>query len=145
VLADGILMLDGNGGLAEERPVPQLSGGPVTAVGVWQGRLALATHRQAYVASRDLTRWDSISRSRAEWTTEVATPATLEMDIGRHFSGSILSYERVMLDVHSGRILGKWGVLLMDVAAITLLLLALSGGWLWLQRRSQPGDRERKG
>lgn len=46
-----------------------------------------------------------------------------------------ISWQRVLLDLHSGRWFGAWGVWVMDAAAITMLLLSLSGFWLWWSRR----------
>jgi uncharacterized iron-regulated membrane protein len=43
--------------------------------------------------------------------------------------------ERVILDLHSGRFFGKLGPWLFDIAALLLILLSLSGAWIWLKRR----------
>lgn len=53
--------------------------------------------------------------------------ASIEADYMSH----ILTLERVLLDLHSGRILGELGTWLMDIAAILLILLSLSGSYLW--------------
>ncbi len=45
-----------------------------------------------------------------------------------------LNLERILLDIHSGRILGIFGVLLIDFAALLLIFMALSGLWVWLIR-----------
>lgn len=47
-----------------------------------------------------------------------------------------LSWEKVIQDLHSGRILGSFGVWLIDLSALFLLFLSLSGFILWYQRRS---------
>lgn len=54
--------------------------------------------------------------------------------------GRWISAERIVLDVHSGRILGPAGPYLMDGAAIALLLLAASGIWGWarIRRKDAP-------
>lgn len=53
-----------------------------------------------------------------------------------------LPLERIMLDLHSGRLLGRYGPFLMDGAALILAMLALSGIWIqwrsWRQRRRHP-------
>lgn len=51
------------------------------------------------------------------------------------FRGRILPWERVILDLHSGRIFGPWGPWLMDAAAILLLFLAGSGVSIWWKRQ----------
>jgi uncharacterized iron-regulated membrane protein len=57
--------------------------------------------------------------------------------------GTGLSLERVLLDLHSGRILGEAGVWLVDAAALLFLLLAGSGVWLWGRRRASARVHER--
>ena len=44
---------------------------------------------------------------------------------------SSISWQRVLLDMHSGRWFGAWGVWVMDLVAVFLLLLAASGVWIW--------------
>jgi uncharacterized iron-regulated membrane protein len=62
----------------------------------------------------------------------------------RSYRGIGLSAERVMLDLHSGRILGRAGVYLVDAAAIVFLLLAVSGTWLWARRQASIRAHRRK-
>ncbi len=53
-----------------------------------------------------------------------------------------ISVERVLLDLHSGRILGTWGPYFIDAVGLGLLLLALSGLWMFaFQRRAQRAAR----
>ncbi|MBV1906671.1 MAG: PepSY domain-containing protein [Pseudomonadales bacterium] len=47
----------------------------------------------------------------------------------------LLSWTRVIQDIHSGRIMGKWGIWTADLAAIMLLVLAVSGLRLLLRER----------
>ena len=54
-----------------------------------------------------------------------------------------LPLERVLLDLHSGRIFGEAGVWLVDAAALLFLLLAGSGLWLWGRRHASGRARER--
>lgn len=57
----------------------------------------------------------------------VAVPATLHNFLAPFASGDELTFERLVQDIHSGRILGAWGVYLMDVMAALFILLAISG------------------
>jgi len=41
----------------------------------------------------------------------------------------------VILDLHSGRFFGQLGPWVFDAAAVLLILLSLSGTWIWLKRR----------
>ena len=49
---------------------------------------------------------------------------------------SWLSWERLLLDLHSGRLVGPLGVLLVDLIGVVLAILAMSGlAMWWLHRR----------
>ncbi|MFT5351416.1 MAG: hypothetical protein ACI9MF_002239 [Gammaproteobacteria bacterium] len=52
------------------------------------------------------------------------------------YRGKGLSLERILLDLHSGRLLGNAGVFIVDLAALFFVFLALSGSWMWLRKRS---------
>ena len=54
----------------------------------------------------------------------------------RMYRGRGLSMEKLILDVHSGRILGRFGVILVDLAAVLFLLLSITGTWIWIRRKS---------
>jgi uncharacterized iron-regulated membrane protein len=62
----------------------------------------------------------------------VPWPADVGARVAVHFAPS-LPLERVLLDVHSGRIFGRYGPLAMDLAALALAVLALSGIWIYLR------------
>ena len=49
------------------------------------------------------------------------------------YRSQLLTLERIILDAHSGRIFGLIGVLLMDAVAVLLILLSLSGVYIWLR------------
>lgn len=51
-----------------------------------------------------------------------------------------ISWERLLLDLHAARFLGPFAKAFNDLAAGLILLLLLSGTWLyWLKRRARPG------
>ena len=50
-------------------------------------------------------------------------------------SSASISLETLLLDIHSGRILGRFGVFLADAAAVLVCLLALSGLWAWFNHK----------
>ncbi len=86
---------------------------------------------------------EMLSWSRSEASTDEVTwsePGPLDDDmlaaIREDYRGRILPVERVLLDLHSGRIFGFLGPWVMDAAAVLLILLALTGSWLWLGRRA---------
>ncbi len=68
------------------------------------------------------------------WSEPVQLGGPARRAIYRASRGQGLNWERVLLDLHSGRFFGTAGVWVVDVAAILLLFLALSGFVLWYMR-----------
>jgi hypothetical protein len=68
-------------------------------------------------------------------------PGNLAQEISTDVLHHSLTWERVLLDVHAGRIFGKAGVWLADIAGLLLLLLAASGVIVWMQRRGGRNSR----
>ncbi|MEW8325106.1 MAG: PepSY-associated TM helix domain-containing protein [Candidatus Thiodiazotropha taylori] len=68
-------------------------------------------------------------------TARIATPLPSSLQAELKFKSHSITVERLLLDLHSGRILQLPGALFNDLVALAMILLALSGGWLWLQRK----------
>ncbi len=91
-----------------------------------------------YQSDADFLRWQRRSKeenSTVEWAVSAPLDTQLKSALQNHFRREVLPLERVLLDLHSGRFFGLPGPWLMDGAAILLILLALSGTWIWLKRR----------
>lgn len=72
------------------------------------------------------------------WSAAEVLPAQVKGEIAQHFVPGIQT-ERLLRDIHSGRILGPAGPWLVDGVAVLLVLLAASGAWMFL--RSANGRR----
>ena len=79
--------------------------------------------------------WDVISDEGIEWTEKYTLDNKEREQLLIAYRGTGLKLERVILDLHSGRIFGQYGIYLMDAAAIAMLWLSLSGLWVWSSRR----------
>lgn len=63
-----------------------------------------------------------------QWQTQAELPQRLKDQL-QSLAAPGVSVERLLLDVHSGRWMGRAGPWLMDLAALALLLLAATGVW----------------
>ena len=88
-----------------------------------------------YIADEHILDWDVISNEDIEWTEQYSLDEDEYEKLLVAYRGNGLKLERVILDLHSGRIFGDFGVYLMDAAAIALLWLSFSGLWVWNSRR----------
>ena len=78
--------------------------------------------------------WSSGSNENIMWSTSSTLPDTLEDVLLRAHRGEGLPLERLVLDLHSGRILGKFGIWIVDIAVLSFLVMSLTG-WLVLFKR----------
>jgi hypothetical protein len=96
--------------------------------------LAVQAAHGDYEADDTLVHWRESGTARVDWSQPSAVPDVLREKLAHAYRGSGLTIERVLLDVHSGRILGQFGVYLVDAAAVLFVLLGLTGVWLWTRR-----------
>jgi di/tricarboxylate transporter len=81
------------------------------------------------------TKWETLQEPHPEWSSpDITLPALRQVIEAKDMSNQI-SIERFILDAHSGRVFGKYGIWVIDAAAILLLILSLTGIWLWASRR----------
>jgi uncharacterized iron-regulated membrane protein len=143
-LEEGLLLFTAGGELIEQLgPAAGVPAG-IQAVGTdAAGKLVIKTAQGNYQTDENFIAWAVATESDITW----AVPSPPEQELARAlrdaWRGSGLSLERVLLDVHSGRILGEAGVWLVDAAALLFLLLAGSGLWLWGRRRASVRAHER--
>ena len=46
-----------------------------------------------------------------------------------------ITYERVIVDIHTGRFFGQAGVTLIDLVTIGLILLSITGTYSWIRHK----------
>ncbi len=90
-----------------------------------------------YQVNLDELQWHEEDELHAEWAERQTLPADLKKELLLIYQGTGLNLERVVLDFHSGRILGDWGIYLLDVMGLLMLILALSGVWMWWKVRNR--------
>lgn len=101
-----------------------------------QGGLAVRSEGGLWLADEALLSWRSVAeRTDIAWATPTPPPAPLLADLRADFRARMLTWERALLDLHSGRLFGRFGPLVMDLAALFMVVLAVSGFWLWTAGR----------
>ena len=143
-IADGLiatafrnsLFLLSSDGEIIERLTPESLPGQLRRIGVLDDeRLAVATDQGMYVADQDLIEWQPTTREPS-WSLPAEAPAQIREQLMLAERGAGLTVERVMLDLHSGRLFGAWGPWVFDLAAIIFIVMAITGIIYWWQRRN---------
>ncbi len=107
---------------------------PISALSITDDNIVLNTADGYYQSDSDLMDWQTVQTLiKPSWiANEPVTQAELAV-AQRKFQSQFLNWERVILDAHSGRLFGDVGVWFMDMVAIFLILLSISGIYIWLR------------
>jgi len=135
---DQILLLTRDGDLVEV--LGSVHGVPfgIEAIGSAEdGAVYLKIAGSLIEADLDALTWAGsvMQESAIEWSSSSAPSEQMAGRIGSDYAASLLSWERLVLDIHSGRFLGKFGVVLVDIMALLFVFMAVTGIWIWSRRR----------
>jgi hypothetical protein len=134
--SDELVLLNSNNEVIERIGSAYGLPSPIEVLGHCGESLCLRSERGEFLLNIDQLSWQLVGGE--EEPLQVATPVSLPPEYGRslirQFLGESLSWERVVLDLHSGRLfgLGPW---LMDIVALFLIVLAGSGVSMWYGAR----------
>ena len=145
---DELLLLDHDGNLVERLPWAAIGATPIDAIGLDENTNVLVRSSDGLWSSdADLINWrqseDGMESPR--WSTAKTAGEALQKAINSAYRGEGLSLERVILDLHSGRIFGSIGVLVYDLLALALGFLSISGLVLWFRSRRNGKPKSRRG
>ena len=135
-LEDKLLLLTEDG-----QQIEKLSGydgvpAGITAIGMNEyDELVIRAAHGDYLADLNALAWEDYEEIAAEFSSAKPLPEQLENVLLKMYRGKGLSFERMLLDLHSGRFFGSAGIYFVDLAALFFIFLALSGTWMWLRKR----------
>jgi hypothetical protein len=100
-----------------------------------QGDVVIKAAHGYYHVNLDELEWKEFDFLDASWSLAATIPEELNNNLLQQYRGSGLTIERVLLDLHSGRIVGAWGVYFVDLIAMLMLILSCTGVWMWWKRK----------
>lgn len=110
--------------------------GPVERIGRdSKGRIVIESEHRIWGVGRDWLEFTPRDDVSVEWPVAEALPEELSDRIQEAELARAVTWERLILEIHSGRLAGPVGVFVMDAAALLLLVLAITGIILWRRRR----------
>jgi len=133
-----LLLLDRDGSLIERLPWDLPGAGLIEAIGLLEKSTAMVKSAEStWVADAQLLKWQPSTdvTEIPAWSSPGSAPEELHETITAQYRGDGLSLERVLLDLHSGRVFGKAGVFIYDLLALAVGFLAISGVVFWLRGR----------
>lgn len=136
--SDELLLLDLEGNLIERIPWAPIGVAPIESVGLHADtNVAVKSANRVWLADAELLNWRPAkeAKSTLRWSSPESVPDELKQAITHSYRGEGPSLERLLLDLHSGRIFGSIGVLIYDLLALALGFLSVSGLVLWFRSR----------
>lgn len=131
---DWLVLLTEDGELIEQLDARRLPG-RIQWLGHSGNLILLVTAQGSWQADAYELVWQPATTIEAEIDWPQTLPGDLRERLNHALRSRALTWEKLVMDLHAGRILGKAGQWIMDVVALLFCLLALSGLWLWWRRR----------
>lgn len=103
-------------------------------------RIVLDTQAGWYEADPNEMQWRP-ARGMPRRATPSKPPDVTRAAIVQDARSREISRERVLRDLHSGSFFGTAGKWVIDIAALALLLLSISGIWIWVRARREFGGK----
>jgi len=141
-----LLLLNRRGELIERLPWDLAGAAEIEAIGHdTTGEVVVQSDGRTWLADTELLGWSEHEGPAAalEWSVAEEAPPGVRRAIVSHYSGNGLSVERLVLDIHSGRIFGRLGMFVYDVLALILGFSAVSGLVLWWRTRGNGNGKGR--
>ena len=133
---DGVLVLTVEGDLVERIDLAGEMPGPVERLGRSMGRPVVASRDSFLIGDAEVTGFASLSDPAGldiDWSSASEPDASEVAVLQQLYRGRGLTVERLLLEIHSGRILSAAGPWLLDIVGIGLIILSLSGIVVWLR------------
>ena len=131
--SEEIWLLTIDGEIIEKLNAPAEKLGDIISIGTQGNFVVIATEQGMFRADEDLIAWQPVTENGITLSQPEQIPERIKDHIFN--KGHSISWERLLLDLHSGRIATQAGTMLVDLAGIVFLLLAITGFSIWLKRR----------
>lgn len=109
-------------------------------IGWRANRILLETHAGVFEADPAEMQWRP-ARAALHRATPSRLPDAIHAIIVQDARSREISHERLLRDLHSGNFFGTAGKWVIDIAAAALLLLSVSGIWIWVRARREFGGK----
>lgn len=108
---------------------------PIERIGT-ANRAVVLQAQGGQFASADALSWQRLQSGQVAWSALEALPAAAR-DKAALVLAPRLPLQRILLDLHSGRIFGSYGPLMVDLLGLILGALCVTGFYMWFHKHRQ--------
>ncbi|HEY5623170.1 MAG TPA: PepSY domain-containing protein [Gammaproteobacteria bacterium] len=130
-----LVLLLANGDLVERIDTTLLLPAAISAIGMLDESLVLESGDGLYGADENLLSFEPATKAAAvPWSAASPLSSAELAELQRLYRGRGVSLERLLLDLHSGKIFAAAGPILLDIVGVSLILLSFLGAAMWFRR-----------
>lgn len=137
-----VYLFDASGSLLDNLGPEHGLPAAIQALGVSGDWLVLRHAKGLVRLNPDSLHMDSHPVRDVTWAKAGELPPALRTKVQEEERSQQISFDRVLRDLHSGRILGPFGSRLVDAAALLFMALAISGLWVWWRAKKEFGKNQ---
>lgn len=111
---------------------------PFLGIGMHARVPVLRTDEGLFAGDANMVDWHRLppdAKANITWSRAQLLPDAQRNVLNQEVRGGGLPLYRILLDVHSGRIFSDVGRFVMDGAAVLLIILSITGLWIWWPKR----------
>ena len=143
--ADSVVLLRPDGSRVDELRMPPLPIAAIRRIGTVNGEpgsIAVQGSDTAYQSGDEGESWKPVAATAVQWSARQPLPQDVR-DALVPYSRPSVSVQQLLVDVHSGRLFGRFGTYVIDVVGLAALLLATSGVWMMWRTSSARRKNQR--
>lgn len=118
-----------DGQLLDKLESQSLPDSPIMALGKAGNGIVLKSPSATFVTT-DGVSWNRGTATGVTWSSPLILPDEARKQLAETLAQG-LSLQRILLDIHSGRIFGRYGPYVVDLLGLALLTLGMSGLWIY--------------
>ena len=106
----------------------------IQRIGLHNGLPILQTRNGMWRSDLLIEEWKQTNLETVSWSIPTEMPDSVLNDLRAYFHGKGITIEQFVLDIHNGYILGVLGKWILDFFGFLMIILSLSGLWMWIKK-----------
>lgn len=140
---NSILLISQEGEIIEILPTTSIPGNVIFGISSLDQRtLLIDTDEGRYQSDENILEWTPTDTSTVgSYASPTPAPEALRHELIKSYRGEGITWGRVLLDIHTGRFFGSAGKWLVDITALALVLLTITGVYYTLRYLKKARER----
>jgi hypothetical protein len=135
---NSIISINKSGDFIKKIKLPENSLRKINKIGSYSDGIIIEINEIKFMSDKNLENWVPKKNSGAvKWSTKISIPADMNNQIKTYYVGEGITIEQIILDLHSGVIFKSAGKFFMDIIALLLIFMSVSGVWIWFVKKTK--------